>query len=131
MLSRIKLLSKMTPADLLVIALLVALGTALLGSAGSGGAGGREGRLLTVKSLGGETLVHDLGRDAKLEIEGLLGTTVIVVEDRQAAFASSPCKHQLCVGRGRIGRAGEWVLCLPNGVIAEISGEDEFDGVTP
>jgi hypothetical protein len=122
------MLSKMTIADLVVILLLAGLGIVLLGSAGSGGAGGR---VLTVKSLKGEILEHDLGRDAELEIEGLIGTTVIVVEGRKAAFTSSPCKHKLCVGRGRIGRAGEWVLCLPNGVIAEISGEDEYDGITP
>ena len=122
------MLSKMTLADLVVIGLLAALGLALLGGAVPDRAGGR---LLTVKSLGGETLVHDLGEDAELRIEGLLGITVIVVEERQAAFASSPCKHKLCVGKGRIGRAGEWVLCLPNGVIAEISGEDDYDGITP
>jgi len=122
------MLSKITLADLVIIGLLAGLGIFLLGSAGSGGAGGR---LLTVKSLGGETLVHDLREDAELEIEGVLGTTVIVVEAKQAAFASSPCKHQLCVGKGRIGRAGEWALCLPNGVIAEISGEDDYDGITP
>jgi hypothetical protein len=122
------MLNRITLADLVVIALLAGLGIALLGSAGTRGAGGR---VLTVKSLGGETLVHDLGRDAVLRVEGAIGTTVIVVEDRQAAFTSSPCKHQLCVGRGKIGRAGEWVLCLPNGVIAEISGEDDYDGITP
>jgi hypothetical protein len=118
----------MTPADLMVIVLLAGLGIVLLGTAGSGGSGGH---LLTVKSFGGRTLVHDLSQDAELKVEGILGTTVIVVEDGQASFASSPCKHQLCVGRGKIGRSGEWVLCLPNGVIAEISGEDDYDGVTP
>lgn len=122
------MLSKITKADLVVIVLLVAFGIILLGSAGPDGAGGR---LLTVKSLKGEVLVHDLTRDAQLEIDGILGTTVIVVEGRQAAFLSSPCAHGLCVGKGRIGRAGEWVLCLPNGVMAEISGEDDYDGITP
>jgi len=122
------MLSKMTIADLAVIGLLVALGIVLLGSSGRDGA---RGRLLTVKSLKREVLVHDLSQDAQLKIEGVLGTTVIVVEGRQAAFLSSPCPHELCVGKGRIGRAGEWVLCLPNGVIAEISGEDDYDGITP
>ena len=122
------MLSKMTMADLVVIGLLALLGIVLLGGAGSGGAGGR---LLTVKSLKGETLVHDLREDAQIEIEGVLGTTVIVVEGKQAAFVSSPCQHQLCVGKGSIGRSGEWVLCLPNGVMAQISGEDDYDGITP
>jgi hypothetical protein len=122
------MMSKITHADLLVIVLLAALGIVLIGGAGSGGAGGR---LLTVKSLRGETQVHDLRQDAELRIEGSLGTSVIVVEGKQAAFVLSPCKHELCVGKGKIGRAGEWVLCLPNGVIAEISGEDDYDGITP
>jgi len=122
------MLSKITAADLVVIGLLVALGIFLLGSSGPDGAGGR---LLTVKSLKSGILIHDLSQDARLEIEGVLGTTVIVVEGKQAAFMSSPCPHKLCVGKGRIGRAGEWVLCLPNGVIAEISGEGDYDGITP
>jgi len=122
------MLSKVTAADLVVVGSLVALGIVLLLSGGGDGAGGR---LLTVKSLGHEVLIHDLSQDARLEIEGVLGTTVIVVEGKQASFASSPCPHKLCVGKGKIGRAGEWVLCLPNGVIAEISGEDDYDGITP
>ena len=84
-----------------------------------------------VKSLKGETLIHDLGQDRDLEIEGVFGTTFIRVRNRGVAFVDSPCPHKLCVEKGQICRAGEWILCLPNGVIAEISGEGDYDGITP
>jgi hypothetical protein len=113
---------------MLVIGLLAAVGAVLLGSEGAGGEGGR---LLTIKSLKGQVLVHDLSRDVEIEVDGLIGTTLVAVEGGQAAFKSSPCPHKVCIRKGRIGRSGEWVLCLPNGVMAEISGDGEYDGITP
>lgn len=122
------MLSRITAADLVALGLMVALGVVLLGSAGGDG---QRGHLLTIKNLRSEVVVHDLGEDARIEIEGAIGTTLIVVRNGRAAFVSSPCAHKLCVEKGPISRCGEWVLCLPNGVIAEISGEDDYDGITP
>jgi hypothetical protein len=79
----------------------------------------------------GEMLTLDLGCDQTLYVEGPLGTTSIRIEDRAVTFISSPCPHGLCVSKGSISRAGEWIACLPNGVVARISGRADYDGITP
>jgi hypothetical protein len=121
-------LSKITPADLVALGLMAALGVTLLGI---GGAGGGSGRTVVVRSLKGETVTQDLGKEAHVEIEGLIGTTEVSIGPEGVAVLESPCPHKICVGKGRVLRAGDWILCLPNGIIVEITGEADYDGVTP
>ena len=40
----------------------------------------------------------------------------------------SDCKNQICVNTGKISRAGEIIVCLPNYVIVEIIGSGEGGG---
>jgi hypothetical protein len=87
--------------------------------------------MVVIKSVGGETLRFSIDRDRALAVEGLLGETRITIEDGGVRFVSSPCPHDFCVSRGRVSRAGEWIACLPNGVIARISGQAAYDGITP
>lgn len=84
-----------------------------------------------VRSLGGENLVLDLGRRQTVEVEGLLGTTTISIENETVRFVESPCPHRLCVKKGPVSRVGDLIACLPNGVVARIVGESDYDGITP
>ena len=91
----------------------------------------RSGQVVITKSLRGETLVYDLEMEQTIEIEGLMGMSVVRVSREGVAFLDSPCPHKLCVEKGSIKHTGEWILCLPNGVMAEIGGEADYDGITP
>jgi hypothetical protein len=107
---------------------MVALGVTLFSI---GDSDTRSGQVVVIKTLKGETLVHELKEAADLEIEGLAGKTRVRVGPEGVAFLDSPCPHKLCIRKGSIKRTGEWVLCLPNGVMAEIVGEADYDGITP
>ena len=47
--------------------------------------------------------------------------------DQTIAFVASDCSDQICVRTGKIGRAGEFSACVPNGfliVIGTLGGEE-------
>jgi hypothetical protein len=111
-----------------VIGLLTAIGVYFLGW-GEGPEG--QGEAVVIASMKGETLTVDINRDQILEVEGPLGKTRIVIARGAVEFTSSPCPHNLCVSKGCVSRAGEWIACLPNGVVARITGKAEYDGITP
>ena len=121
-------LNRITVPDLVVIGLLILLGVYFLASAETPSG---LGHTVIIKSMTGETLTLDINRDQTFEVEGPLGKTSVRIADGAAEFISSPCPHDLCVSRGRVSKAGQWIACLPNGVIARISGQAEYDGITP
>jgi hypothetical protein len=114
--------------DILVICVLIAIGLYFLGSNTSGTPGGRT---VTIRTLAGESSTYDLDTDRTIEVTGTIGTTSVTIENRSVRFASSCCPHGLCVKKGPISRSGDWIACLPNGVIARVHGEAAYDGITP
>lgn len=57
------------------------------------------------------------------------GVTIKV--DREGAyFAESECRGQVCVKSGRINKAGQTAVCLPQRVSIHIAGSAEYDGIT-
>jgi len=120
---------KLTFADLVLACGLAAL-AGLLAVTGDGG-GGVSGSHALVRSSGGEVLRVDLDRDRTLAVLGPRGTTLLRVGDGRLRFVDSPCAHKVCVERGEITRPGEWIACVPNGVVAIIEGERAYDRITP
>jgi hypothetical protein len=93
--------------------------------------GEESGTTVVVRCFGGGVKVLDLDRARNVEVEGPLGTTTMSIEDGTVRFVDSPCPHKLCVKRGRVSRVGDLIACVPNGVVARISGESDYDGITP
>jgi hypothetical protein len=89
------------------------------------------GKTLSIRSLNGEVLEADLGRPQIIDIEGPLGTTRIAIEEGTARIIESPCPHKLCIKKGRVSRVGDWVACIPNGVVLSVEGRSDYDGITP
>jgi hypothetical protein len=52
---------------------------------------------------------------------------VISAQDGQIWFVSSSCADQVCVNTGRLTRAGDIAVCLPNRVIVKIEGVNTSD----
>jgi len=105
------------PADILVI-LISAAATA----ASAWAVAGRRGAETLLVSAGGREYAYPLDRDARLEFDGPLGTTVVSVEKGAARVVSSPCENQLCVSSGAVSRRGQWIACLPNAVLLRVGG---------
>ncbi len=71
-------------------------------------------------SLDGETVktapLHNNGEFTVGEIPGM----VFAVENGQAFVARSDCPDKLCERMGRVSRAGQTVVCLPNRVVLTV-----------
>lgn len=63
----------------------------------------------------------------KLDLEN--GVTVLV-EHCAISFLSSDCKNGLCVHTGRLTRAGDTAVCIPNETIIKVRGEGSFNAIT-
>ena len=112
--------------DLLLAAVLLVPGVILLGVLFLRG---DRGNTVTV-SVGGEAVASfPLDQDTEYRIEGADGgTNLLVIEYGTARISQADCPDGLCVGMGRIRRAGQSIVCLPHQVIVEVEG-GEGEGV--
>ena len=91
--------------------------------------------MLNQRSRGGEVVVEQDGEiicqlqlstieePVHLELSGAAGHKVKVeIDSSGAAIVSSDCPDQICVGTGRITKAGEAAICLPERVSVTIVG---------
>lgn len=53
------------------------------------------------------------------------GSNILVVEDGKAYMKYADCPDKVCKHQGKISRTGERIVCLPNKIMAEISGNGE------
>lgn len=68
-----------------------------------------------------ETL--DLNKDTELTVEGWNGgTNHVVIKDGTVHVTEASCPDKVCVNQGTIRRTGEAIICLPNRMIARITG---------
>ncbi len=78
-----------------------------------------ESKMLVAGSPKGE-YIYSMSQNGLYSIEGVLGISIIQIEDGQAWFVDSPCPNKTCVQSGRISNNGDWAACLPNDVFIRI-----------
>lgn len=117
----------LTLADKILIAILATL-TLFSYSIGSSGKQGTEVRI----EVEGKTVgIYPLKKDGVHKISGALGESVVSIKDEKVSFASSPCKNKVCVHQGSIGKSGQMAACLPNKVVARVTGGNgDYDAIT-
>ena len=101
--------------------------------------------LFTVEVIGNKTVVISIDGEKKSEyplkedgvylLEGShLGTNKLVIKDSEAYIEEASCPDKQCVKQGKISKAGEMLVCLPNRVVIKIvdANEEEpvIDGVS-
>lgn len=84
---------------------------------------------------GKKTAEYPLKKDATYELSGShLGTNTLVIKSGKAYISEASCPDKQCMKQGKISRAGEMLVCLPNRVVVKIvdSKKDEpvIDGVS-
>lgn len=89
--------------------------------------GGDAAPRMFVKTPDGR-FVYSLEDESTYRFKGLLGETTVEISDGAARITSSPCPNKTCIQQGSITRPGQWIACLPNGVIIYIENSDEEDG---
>ncbi len=60
------------------------------------------------------------------------GSNLLIIENGAAYVSQASCPDGLCIHTGRISKAGQSIVCLPNRVVIEIvsDGAGEVDAVT-
>ena len=74
------------------------------------------------------TLVATVRLDHQERID-LLGLTV-VVEEGGIHVEDADCPDKICERMGKISKAGETIICLPNKVVIKILGKGEVEAIT-
>jgi hypothetical protein len=112
----------LTWADRLVLYALVGAGVVLLAAAHGGGtppAGGTA----RISAAGGWSRVVRLDENARYEVPGPLGASVVEVRGCAVRMASSPCPGHVCERMGPARRPGESIVCVPNEVVVVVGGD--------
>lgn len=69
---------------------------------------------------------YDLDKEQEIPIEiGGVTTNVLVIKEGQANMVKADCPDQICVRHVSISHVGENIVCLPNKVVAAVTGEEE------
>ncbi len=64
----------------------------------------------------------NLDRDRKIEVQGPLGVSLVVISKGAARVMKDPGPRQYCVRQGWLKHAGDAAICLPNQVSVELMG---------
>ncbi|MBO4584805.1 MAG: NusG domain II-containing protein [Clostridia bacterium] len=91
---------------------------------------GETGRLYAEISKNGEVIASlPLDTDAEYVVNGDY-ENVVTISDGSAFFSSSNCPNEDCVHTGKLTKAGQLAVCLPNGVTLRIvGGEGDVDAI--
>ena len=72
-----------------------------------------------------------LDEDRTIYVEGPLGITTLIIKDEEVWVEDSPCREKICIKMGKISRAKEQLVCVPNRVVVELGGEKgNVDGIS-
>ena len=85
--------------------------------------------LLRIESPQGSWL-YPLDENRTIAIPGILGETIVKIENDRASIIASPCPNQTCLAGTKITSHGDWNACLPNRVILRGEGstiENDID----
>ncbi|MBE6912842.1 MAG: NusG domain II-containing protein [Oscillospiraceae bacterium] len=75
-------------------------------------------------SVNGEVVEEmPLSRDGEVKIEGC----IVKVEKGEVFVTESTCPDKVCERTGKISKSGESIICVPNHISVEISGERAND----
>ncbi len=128
-LSNSAILKVITLGDKILVGLLIALGVLSLVALDHFRAPGAR----VIIEVDGQ-IVHqsDLSATEEVTLTGPIGRTVVRVHQRSARVSYSDCPEKVCVKTGKIHRAGEMIVCVPNKVVVKIEGtrKNLFDVIT-
>lgn len=70
-----------------------------------------------------------LNTDTQVTVATALGTNVVTVKDGKVAVTEADCPDHYCMDRGWC-NSGAQIVCLPNRLVLEFTGEQSIDGVS-
>lgn len=91
------------------------------------------GAQVVVQADGESVAVFSLSEPVEYTIQSRDGgINELCIADGEVWLEDANCTDRLCVKQGKIRYVGESIICLPHGVVVEITGRDELglDAVT-
>jgi hypothetical protein len=73
----------------------------------------------------GTQWIYPLTSDRRVDVQGPIGDTIVIIRDGKAFVEDSPCPDKLCVHMPAISQPGQWIACLPNKVFVRVRGNSE------
>lgn len=80
------------------------------------------GHTVVVEAGNREVYRAPLRQEGSVMVHGPVGTTVVEIRRGAAWVSQSDCPLHICMRMGKISRAGEVVVCVPNRVVVRIEG---------
>ena len=72
---------------------------------------------------------YPLGTDRVIEVRSDYGYNRVVIADGRVSVDDSDCPNHDCQSFGKIGSAGQTIICIPNRMVVAILGGDGEDAV--
>ena len=124
-----QILKIITPGDKILLVLILALGVISLITLNHFR---QPGETVTIE-VNGQALYHlDLNTSQQVTVTGSIGETTIKIDHGAARVIHSDCPEKICIKTGKIQRAGQVIVCVPNRVVVTIEGKrkNQFDVIT-
>ncbi len=86
----------------------------------------QPGKMVVVKVAGQITHQLPLQEDREIQVTGPLGLTKIQIKNQKVRIVASACPNKTCVKSGWISSAHHLLVCVPNQVVINISGEPNY-----
>lgn len=80
----------------------------------------KPGKSVEIRVSGAGVQSVPLDKPGKYEIEGLIGTNVLVIENGKAHMDEASCPDGICMGMGEIDSNGQSIICLPNEIVVVV-----------
>ncbi|MEL3906539.1 MAG: NusG domain II-containing protein [Treponema sp.] len=85
---------------------------------------------LVIEAPGGKW-IYPVSDTRTVTIPGLLGNTVIRIENGIVFITDSPCPNKTCMSAAVLKNAGDWNACLPNQVFLHLEGSGTEEIILP
>ena len=121
--------------DIILGLLLLIIAATLFAVDVTGVSGSSRNKTVIVSIDGKKEAEYPLKEDGVYLLEGShLGTNKLVIKDEKAYIEEASCPDKQCMKQGKISKAGEMLVCLPNRVVVKIVDVHEeepiIDGVS-
>lgn len=115
-------------ADIILAAVLIVIGLAMSYFLSFGTSSGHE---LVISCNGERFGSYSLLEDREVVIERNGHINKVTISDGIVSMSFSDCKGQDCVKQADISKTGETIICLPNKIVLEITGDEtEYDSIS-
>ncbi len=89
-----------------------------------------QGNYVKVTVSGEVVDEFDLFQTVDKTYELKTGKMRLIISDGKVWIEESTCPEHICKHIGKISKAGEKIICIPNSMIIEVTGESEVETIT-